>query len=112
MIRRNEEVSVEPLRVIAAPRRLQILEMVWDRELTAGQIAAGFDVSWGAVSQHITVLRNAGFLIERRQGTTRFYRADKDALGTLRVVVEDHWRNSLTRLKALAEAEQRRKDGT
>jgi len=103
-------VLVDPLRVIAAPRRLQILEMVWDEELSAGQIAAGFEVSWGAISQHITVLRNAGFLIERRQGTSRFYRADKEALGALRVVVEDHWRNSLTRLKTLAEAEQNRKD--
>jgi DNA-binding transcriptional ArsR family regulator len=98
---------VDPLRVIAAPRRLQILTMVWDRELSAGQIAAGFDVSWGAISQHLTVLRNAGFLIERRHGTSRHYRADKEALGALRAVVEDQWRTNLTRLKALAEADQR-----
>jgi DNA-binding transcriptional ArsR family regulator len=69
-------------------------------------------VSWGAISQHITVLRNAGFLIERRQGTSRLYRADKDALGPLRAVVQEHWRTSLTRLKAAAEAEQRKRDGT
>jgi DNA-binding transcriptional ArsR family regulator len=86
--------------------------MVWDQELSAGEIAAGFDVSWGAISQHITVLRNAGLLIERRQGTSRLYRADKDALGPLRAVVQEHWRTSLTRLKAAAEAEQRKRDGT
>jgi DNA-binding transcriptional ArsR family regulator len=103
---------VDPLRIIAAPRRLQILELVWDQELSAGDIARRFDVTWGAVSQHITVLRTAGFVRERRDGTTRFYRADKDALGSLRVVVEDHWRTSLTRLKMLAEAEQRAKDGS
>lgn len=101
---------MDPLRVIAAPRRLQILVMVWDEELSAGQIAAGFEVSWGAVSQHITVLRNAGFLLERRQGTSRLYRANKGALGTLRAVVEEKWQTSLIRLKALAEAEQRERD--
>jgi DNA-binding transcriptional ArsR family regulator len=103
---------VDPLRVVAAPRRLQILDLVWDRELSAGQIARHFEVTWGAVSQHLTVLRKAGYLTERRDGTTRYYRANKDALGALRVVVEDHWRASLTRLKLLAEAEQRAKDTT
>lgn len=92
---RKEAARVDPLRVIAGPRRLQILVMVWDHELSAGQIAAGFDVSWGAVSQHITVLRKAGFLLERRQGTSRLYRADKDALGALRAVVEEKWRTTL-----------------
>ena len=60
---------MEPLQVIAAPRRLRILELVWDRELSAGEIAAQFDVSWSAVSQHLTVLRTAGFLVgaPRRQ---------------------------------------------
>jgi DNA-binding transcriptional ArsR family regulator len=97
---------VEPLQVIAAPRRMRILELVWDRELAAGDIAAEFDVSWSAVSQHLTVLKKAGFLVERREGTSRFYRADKEALGSLRAVVEDHWRSSLNQLKRLAEAEE------
>lgn len=101
---------MEPLQVIAAPRRLRILELVWDREMTAGEIAARFDVSWSAVSQHLTVLKTAGFLNERREGTSRIYRTDKEALGPLRAVVEEHWRAGLGRLKDLAEAEQQRKD--
>jgi DNA-binding transcriptional ArsR family regulator len=101
---------MEPLQVIAAPRRLRILELVWDQELTAGDIAARFDVSWSAISQHLTVLKTAGFLVERREGTSRIYRADKAALGSLRSVVEDHWRRSLDRIKDLAEIEQRDKD--
>jgi DNA-binding transcriptional ArsR family regulator len=103
---------VEPLQVVAAPRRLRILELVWDRELTAGQIAAEFDVSWSAISQHLTVLRTAGFLVERREGNSRIYRTDQAALGPLRAVVEDHWRRGLDEVKKLAEAEQRDKDGT
>jgi DNA-binding transcriptional ArsR family regulator len=101
---------MEALQVIAAPRRLRILELVWDRELAAGDIAAEFDVTWSAISQHLTLLREAGLVIERREGTSRLYRADKVALGPLRAVVEDHWRNSLSRIKLLAEAEQREKD--
>ena len=94
---------LEPLQVIASPRRLRILELVWDRDLSAGEIAAQFDVSWPAISQHLAVLRTAGFVTERRQGTSRIYRADQAALGPLRAVVEEHWRAGLTRLKALAE---------
>jgi DNA-binding transcriptional ArsR family regulator len=103
-------VASEPLQVIAAPRRLQILTLVWDRELSAGQIAAEFDVSWSAVSQHLTILKTAGFLVERRNGRSRLYRADQAALGSLRAVVEEHWRGGLNRIKQLAEAEQREQD--
>ena len=101
---------VDRLRAVAAPRRLQILGLVWDKELSAGEIAAQFDVSWGAISQHLTVLRKAGLLTERRHGTSRFYRTDTAALGPLLAVVEDHWRTNLARLASLAEAEQRDKD--
>ena len=101
---------MEPLQVIAAPSRLRILELVWDRELSAGEIAAQFDVSWSAVSQHLRVLREAGFVVDRREGTSRIYRTDQAALGSLRAIVEDHWRHGLGRVKDLAEAEQREKD--
>lgn len=101
---------MEHLQVIAAPRRLRILELVWDRELSAGDIAADFDVTWGAVSQHLSVLKAAGFISERRQGNRRLYTADKAALGPLRAVVEAHWRTGLRRVKELAEAEQRTRD--
>lgn len=109
--RRSEGgAQLEPLQVIASPRRLRILELVWDRELSAGEIAAQFEVSWPAISQHLAVLRTAGFVRERREGTSRIYRADQAALGSLRSVVEEHWRGSLTRLKAAVEADQEAKD--
>ena len=43
------------MQVLAAPRRLRILALVWDQELAAGTIAAEFDVSWSAISQHLTI---------------------------------------------------------
>ncbi len=101
---------MDALRVIAAPRRQQILQLIWDRELSAGDIAAEFDVTWSAISQHLTILRTAGLLDERRDGTSRMYRANRSALGPLRAAIEAHWRGSLRELKAAAEAEQRAKD--
>lgn len=98
---------MQPLQVIAEPRRLRILGLVWDRELAAGDIAAEFDITWSAVSQHLRVLKSAGFVNERRIGTSRLYRADHRALGSLRAVVEEYWNDRLGRLKALAESEQR-----
>jgi DNA-binding transcriptional ArsR family regulator len=89
---------------------MRILELVWDRERSAGEIAAQFDVSWSAISQHLTVLRSAGFLLERREGNSRLYRADQTALGPLRAVVEQHWRAGLARVKELAEDEQQARD--
>lgn len=87
------------LKAISNPRRREILRLVWDRELSAGQIAARFDVSWPAVSQNLNVLRRAGLLSERRDGARRLYRADREALGPLDVVLRDMWEQDLDRLK-------------
>jgi DNA-binding transcriptional ArsR family regulator len=102
---------VEPLKVVAAPHRLRILQLVWDREMTAGDIAAEFDVSWPAISQHLRVLKSAGFVLERREGVSRIYRADQAALGPLRAVVEAQWQAGFVRLRDVAEAEHRDKKG-
>jgi DNA-binding transcriptional ArsR family regulator len=87
------------LKAISNPRRREILRLVWDRELSAGQIAARFDVSWPAVSQNLNVLRRAGLIFERRDGARRLYRTDREALGSLEVVLRDMWEQDLDRLK-------------
>src|SRR6478735_9051277 len=97
-------------RAIAEPRRRQILAMVRERELSAGEIAAGFDVSRPAVSQHLTVLREAGLLSERREGTSRLYRARPEGLAGLRDFMDGFWTDRLERLKLAAELEQQRRD--
>lgn len=97
-------------RAIAEPRRREILSLVRDRELSAGEIAANFDVSRPAVSQHLTVLRGAGLLSERRQGTSRLYRARPEGLAGLREFMDEFWTDRLERLKLAAELEQQRRD--
>jgi DNA-binding transcriptional ArsR family regulator len=97
-------------RAIAAPRRREILSLVRDDELSAGEIAARFDVSRPAISQHLTALREAGLLSERRKGTRRLYRAQPEALAGLRDFLNEFWTDRLERLKLAAELEQQRRD--
>jgi len=99
-------VEEAALRAIASPRRRQMLRLVWDRELSSGEIASNFDISWPAVSQNLRVLEQAGLVRVRRQGVTRFYRADRARLGPLRSVLKQMWEDDLDRLAELAEREQ------
>lgn len=89
---------MDPLEIVAQPRRREILRLVWDDELSSGQIAARFDVSFGAVSQHLAVLRDAGYVRVRVAGNQRFYRVDQRRLGPLGPVLEAMWAASLDRL--------------
>jgi DNA-binding transcriptional ArsR family regulator len=94
---------MDKLQVIAEPRRREILRLVWDEEVAAGDIAARFEVSFPAVSQHLAVLREAGFVSVRRDGTRRLYRADREGLGELADVLQRMWAGTLDELAALAE---------
>jgi DNA-binding transcriptional ArsR family regulator len=76
------------IRAIAERHRREIVRLIRDHELTAGQIAAHFDVSRPAVSQHLRILKDTGLVTERREGTRRFYRARPEALAELRAFLE------------------------
>jgi DNA-binding transcriptional ArsR family regulator len=99
------------LKAIAAPRRRLILSLVRDEELSAGEIAAHFDVTRPAVSQHLNVLREAGLLSERRNGTKRLYRARPEGLVQIRAFLEEFWDARLEDLKREVEREERTKRG-
>ena len=95
---------------IASPRRREILRLVWEQELSAGQIAAAMpDVTFGAVSLHLRALSDAGLVDTRAVHRHRFYRARPDALGALRASLEQMWNDALWRLKLSAELEQTRR---
>jgi DNA-binding transcriptional ArsR family regulator len=96
------------LRAIAEPRRRQILRLVRDAEMSAGEIASHFDVTRSAVSQHLRVLKDAGLLLERRNGTRRIYRIRPEGLAELREFIDGLWEIKLAALKRAAEAEERR----
>jgi DNA-binding transcriptional ArsR family regulator len=99
----------EVARAIAEPRRREILELVRERELSAGEIAARFEVSRPAVSQHLTVLKESGLLAERREGRRRLYRAQPEGLAELKRFLDRFWTDRLERLKLAAELEEGRR---
>ena len=96
----------ETMRALAEPRRRAILRLVASDELAAGEIAAAFEVTRTAVSQHLTVLKNAGLLAERRDGTRRLYRARPEGLAELREFLDGMWASSLDDARRLVEADR------
>ena len=94
------------LQAIAEPRRREILRLVRDRELTAGDISSHFDVTRPAISQHLKVLADAGLLTVRREGTRRLYRTRPEGLAELRTYLQTFWHDRLHRLKDEAEADE------
>ena len=99
------------LRAIAGPRRRQILTLVRDAELSAGEIAAQFDVTRPAVSQDLTLLKEAGLVTERRNGTRRLYRVRPEGLAPLKSFLDEFWDDRLEALKRESEREERKKHG-
>jgi DNA-binding transcriptional ArsR family regulator len=98
------------LHAIAEPHRRQILRLLQGRELSSGEIAGHFRVTRPAISQHLGVLAAAGLVSVRRDGTRRLYRTRPEGLDELRSFLEVFWDEGLGRLKAAAEAEERRSE--
>ena len=99
------------LKAIAKPRRRQILTLVRHGELSAGEIASQFDVTRPAISQHLNVLKEAGLVSERRNGTRRLYQARPQGLEELRAYLEGFWDERLDALRREAERKEADKRG-
>src|SRR5262249_6562718 len=98
------------LAALASPRRQEILRLVWDRELTAGDIYRSMpDVTFGAVSLQLRSLLERGLVEARADGRSRLYRARREKLGELAPMLERMWDDKLWKLKLEAELEQSRR---
>jgi DNA-binding transcriptional ArsR family regulator len=100
-------LSVEAFDAIAQPTRRQILALLAGGELSAGSVASRFDVTQPAISQHLKVLREAGLVRERRDGTRRLYSVRREGLTDVQDFLAAFFDDRLERLKAVAEAEER-----
>jgi DNA-binding transcriptional ArsR family regulator len=100
-------LTMDALRVVAEPRRREILRLVWRDELPVGALVDRLDLSYAGVSQHLALLRDAGFVTVRRDGKRRLYRADREGLGPLAAFLESFWAGQLDRLAELAETAER-----
>ena len=96
--------------VLASPRRREILRLVWERELAAGDIHKAMpDVTFGAVSLQLRRLVDAQLIEVRSESRNRYYRARKDSLGQLAPFLEQMWNSALWKLKLAAELEETRR---
>ena len=94
----------EALRALANPHRRTMLELVWDGERGAGELADASGLSPAAASQHLRVLREAGLVHVRAEGNRRLYRSDPARMAELREALEAFWGERLARMRAELEA--------
>src|SRR6266508_1999047 len=97
------------LQALGDPTRRAVLEELRDGPRAVGEIAARLPVSRPAVSQHRRVLKEAGLVTERQNGTRRLYRVEPDGRAELREYLEGSWEEAIASVKAAADADERRK---
>jgi DNA-binding transcriptional ArsR family regulator len=101
---------VQPIAALASPRRRELLRLCWREPRAAGELHRALgDCTFGAVSQHLRALEDAGLVACTRRGRHRYYHARRAALGGLRRWLEAHWDDALYRLKLSAELEEARR---
>jgi DNA-binding transcriptional ArsR family regulator len=91
------------LAAVADPTRRQVFERLAAGPRSVGELAQGLPVSRPAVSQHLKVLKDAGLVADRAEGTRRVYEIDPHGLGALRAWLDQFWGGALTAFKAEAE---------
>ena len=102
--------GMDPLQVVTEPRRREILQVLGDSELAAGEIAAQTEVSFSAVSQHLARLLEVGVVEVRRDGRHRLYRTNHQRLAEVTGVLQSMWRSDIERLARIAELAERHRD--
>ena len=94
------------IQALGDPTRRTVFELLREGPRSVGELAGGLPVSRPAVSQHLRVLKEAGLVRERRQGTRNFYSVNGEGLAELRAYFEGFWHEALTAFKAAAESEE------
>jgi DNA-binding transcriptional ArsR family regulator len=95
----------ESIRAFAHPGRRAMLQLVWDAERPATELAETAGLSKSAASQHLKLLRDAGLVTVRIDGNRRLYRADLGRVAEVAAFLDSFWAEPLARLKAVAEAD-------
>jgi len=91
------------LDALGDPTRRRVLELLRPGPRAVGELASELPVSRPAVSQHLRVLKGAGLVSERREGTRHLYRIDPAGLAALRAYVETFWDDALAAFAGAAE---------
>jgi DNA-binding transcriptional ArsR family regulator len=99
------EANGARLAALADPTRRAVFERLAAGPRSVGELAVGLPVTRPAVSQHLRVLREAGLVRERRQGTRRIHELDQEGIAALRAYFEQFWDVNLAAFKAAVEQE-------
>lgn len=95
------------LDALGDPTRRAILDMLKRGPRPVGELASRLPVTRPAVSQHLKILKEAGLVTDRQNGTQRIYAVDADGLAGLRAYLDAFWSAALNNLKAVAESDHR-----
>jgi DNA-binding transcriptional ArsR family regulator len=97
--------AADALTALGDPTRRRIFELLADGPRSVGDVATELPVSRPAVSQHLKVLKTAGLVLDRQQGTRRFYLVDPTGVQAMRAYLDRFWDDALRAFKAEAERE-------
>jgi len=108
------ETNGEVIGVLGDPTRREIFELLSEHPASVGDLAELVPVSRPAVSQHLRVLKDAGLVLDERDGTRRIYRLDPDGVAQMRAYLDRFWNLAMAGFKQRVEqrADQRREETT
>src|SRR5947209_20291232 len=93
----------EPFEALGDPNRRQILRLIGADGLAVGEIAEAMPISRPAVSRHLRLLKDAGLVSERAEGTRRIYQLEAEGLEAVQAYVQGVWGEAANRFRLLAE---------
>jgi DNA-binding transcriptional ArsR family regulator len=94
---------VNPFEALGDPNRRAIVELLRDGDRSVQQLADALPISRPAVSRHLRLLKGAGLVIDRAEGTRRLYRLHDEGIEAVRRYLEDVWGDAAARFKIAAE---------
>jgi DNA-binding transcriptional ArsR family regulator len=95
---------------LADPTRREIFERVAARRRSVGELADGLPISRPAVSQHLKVLKDAGLVSDRADGSRRIYELDLAGVQALRTYLDRFWNQALAAFKVTVEQQQQQEE--
>jgi len=99
----HEALHGDPFDALGDPNRRVILELLRGGDRSVGELAEELPISRPAVSRHLRLLKEAGLVTDRAEGTRRLYRLHDEGLGAVRGYLEEVWGQAAARFRLVAE---------
>lgn len=96
-------VVTDAFEALGDPNRREILRLLGAEDLAVGEIAEAMPISRPAVSRHLRLLKDAGLVAERADGTRRIYQLQAEGLEAIQAYVQGVWGEAANRFRLVAE---------